>query len=214
MCSKAKLNFINRSYDMNRSDIIIFQTNGAAGGAERPVAWKVIKRCPNDWSHPFTFSNELQLGLGDCDGNHSPRVPVMPGTLARISPGPKGGVALVAGRGMDPTAIQVESRVQIGGYDAEVYRDGRLLSRHRGLGPRARAEFRFNQRIRLFAGSGIDEGDLLRRSELRWRVLTELDLLGVTRADIVMTGGGCGPNATPLCFHLHQVERGAMSGAN
>ena len=206
MCSKAKLSFINRSYDVNRSDVIIFQTNGAASGAERPVAWKVIKRCPNDWSHPFAFSNELHLGIGDSDGNHSPRIPVTPGTLAWVSPGPDGGVALVAGRGKDPTTIQVESRVQIGGFDAEVYRDGRLLSRHLGLAPRARAGFRFNQRVCLFAGSGIDEGDLLRRSELRWRVLTELDLLGVRRADIVMTGGGCGPHATPLRFHLHRAE--------
>ena len=214
MCLKANLNFINRSYDVNRSDIIIFQTNGAARGAERSVAWKVIKRCPNDWSHPFTFSNELHLGIGDRDGNHCPRVPVTPGTLARVLPCPGGGVALVAGRGKDPTTIHVESRVRVGGYAAEVYRDGRLLSRHCGLAPRGRAGFRFNHRIWLFAGSGIDEGDLLRCSELRWRVLTELDLLGVRRADILMTGGGYGPHATPLRFHLHRAERNAISGAN
>ena len=214
MCLKVNHSFINGSYDVNRSDIIIFQTNEAARDAEGPVAWKVITRCPIDWSHPFTVSSEIHVGLGDREGNHSPSVAVTPGTLARVSSRPRGGVELAAGRGDDPTSIHVENHVQAAGSALEIYRDGRLLSRHCGVAPRARARFRFNHRIWLFAGSGIDEGDLLRRSELRWRVLTELDLLGVTRADIVMTGGGYGPHARPLRFHLHRAERVAISGAN
>jgi hypothetical protein len=206
MCSKTRLNFINRSYDVNRSDISIFQSNEAARSRGRPIVWKVIRRCPIDWSHPFTFSSELRVGLRDRHGNRSPGLPVAPGRLACVSPRPRGGVELLLERGDDPASIHVENRSEATGLWAEIYRDGRLLSRRKGLAPRARAVFRFGHRIYLFAASGIDEGDLLRRSDLHWRTVTGLDLHGVTSADIVMTGGGYGPRATPLRFHLHRVE--------
>ena len=36
-------------------------------------------------------------------------------------------------------------------------------------------------------------------------VNSEIGLLGVQSADIVMTGGGVGPNATPFKFSLENV---------
>ena len=35
---------------------------------------------------------------------------------------------------------------------------------------------------------------------------TELSLLGIASADIVMTGGGPGPNSTPFQFTLENVK--------
>ena len=37
---------------------------------------------------------------------------------------------------------------------------------------------------------------------------TELSLLGIQSADIVMTGGGAGPQATPFEFTLENVVLG------
>jgi hypothetical protein len=39
------------------------------------------------------------------------------------------------------------------------------------------------------------------------QISTELSLLGVRSADIVMTGGGPGPNATPFQFTLSNVVK-------
>lgn len=206
MGMKTELTFINRSYDVSRSDIVIFQPNEAARGIQCPIAWKVIKRCPVDWSHPFIFSSELHVGIRDRERNFSPRVPVNPGTLVCVSHRPSGSVALDLEKAEHPVGIYVENRLEAAGCDVEIYRDGRLLSHYQALKPRARAAFRFGHRIFVAAVSGINEGDPLRTSDLHWLTLTQLDLLGVTSTDIVMTGGGYGPDATPLRFHHYQVK--------
>ncbi len=208
---KTELTFINRSYDVSRSDIVIFQPNEAATGVQCPVAWKVIKRCPVDWSHTFTFSSEFQAGIRDGDGNLSPRIPVTPGTLVTVSPRPHGAVALDLEKAEDPVGIYLESRLKSAGCDAEIYRDGRLLSRYPALASRTHVAFQFGNHIFVAATSGINEGDLLRLSDLHWLTLTKLDLLGVTSAEIVMTGGGYGSDATPLCFHIHNERNWRLS---
>jgi len=54
--SDIKLNLINKSSDVNNSEIVIFQKNVATNFDEQTVAWKVIQNCGMNNTHPFTFT--------------------------------------------------------------------------------------------------------------------------------------------------------------
>jgi hypothetical protein len=61
----------------------------------------------------------------------------------------------------------------------------------------------------LFIGvvSQVEEGEVM-NSAILSDINTELSLLGIQSADIVMTGGGAGPQATPFEFTLENVVMG------
>ena len=40
---------------------------------------------------------------------------------------------------------------------------------------------------------------------------TEISLLGIAGADIVMTGGGSGPDAKPFEIHPHEYRHGLIA---
>jgi hypothetical protein len=52
--------------------------------------------------------------------------------------------------------------------------------------------------------SQVEEGDVM-NSAIISDINTELSLLGIASADIVMSGGGAGPSATPFMFTLENI---------
>ena len=72
------------------------------------------------------------------------------------------------------------------------------------LDPQQMAVFEFKPTIWIGVVSQVEEGEVM-NSAIISDINTELGLLGVASADIVMTGGGSGPNASAFEFHLQNI---------
>lgn len=72
--------------------------------------------------------------------------------------------------------------------------------------PRGFAEFVTHPEIWIGVVSSIEEGSII-NSAVEQEIRTRFDLARIESADIVMTGGGSGPNSRPFMFTLENVVR-------
>nr|WP_294862294.1 hypothetical protein [uncultured Fluviicola sp.] len=201
-----KLNFINRSNDTNNSTVVIFQQNAAEDFGELAVAWKVIENCGRLDNHPFTYPVDLMVSASDSYGNYTPQfiaydsqafdmVKTTSGDILQLSTTPA----------TSPYQVEIRNRLVMGAINANCYRDGKLLATKTGLAPGQKAAFEFPPRIYIGVVSQIEEGDVM-SSAIISQINTEINLLGITSADIVMTGGGPGSSSTAFSFTLENIN--------
>ncbi len=201
-----KLNFINESNDQNNSEVVIFQKNVATDFDELAVAWRVIKNCGVGDHHPFTFSEEFAVGASDSYGNYTPQNQARYGQRWEMIKDHSGDVMqLSKDTASSPNEVEVANSLQQGAIDANIYRDGKLLAVKTGVSPAQKAVFSFKPTIFVGVVSEVVEGEVM-NSAIISEINTEISLLGISSADIVMTGGGTGPNATPFQFELRVHE--------
>jgi len=198
------LNFINQSNDANNSQILIFQKNVATSVDELAVAWKVITNCGPGWRHPFTFSDEFYAGASDSWGNYSPQMRAMPGQVFSVANTTSGDALQLTSESPDKNEIAILNSLQTGAINANIFMDGSLLATKTGVSPGQKAVFQFKPTIWIGAVSQVEEGQVI-NSAIVESVNTEISLLGLKSADIVMTGGGPGPSSTPFVFTLQNV---------
>jgi hypothetical protein len=199
------LNFINQSNDTNNSQVVIFQKNTATNFDELAVAWKVIQNCGQGWNHPFTFSGQTFAAAGDSWGNHSPQMLAAAGQIFSVVATPSGDALQLTSESPDTQEIGILNGLQTGVINANIFMDGSLLATKTGVSPGQKAVFQFKPTIWIGVVSQITEGDVI-NSAILSQVNTEISLLGLKSADIVMTGGGPGPSSTPFIFTLQNVE--------
>lgn len=200
-----QLNFINRSNDANGSSVVIFQKNVTTDMQEFAVAWTVIKNCGQGWNHPFTYPVGVTVGASDSWGNHSPQMPAQPGQLFQVHSTPSGDQLVEAGEATSPQEVQILNALAMGAINANVYRAGRLAATRTGLAPQQKAVFEFQPRIWIGVVSQVEEGEVMNAAIVS-SINTEISLMGIRSADIVMTGGGSGPDAQPFMFQLANVN--------
>ena len=200
-----KLNYIDMSNDPNNSEIVIFQKNVATTFDELAVAWTVIKNCGQGNNHPFTFPLEFEVGASDSWGNHTPQLAATNGQLFGMVLNPSGNELVYVGPGTSSREVQVANQLAKGAISANMYKDGRLLATKTSIAPGQKAVFQFKPTIFIGVSSQITQGQIL-NSAIISSINTEISLLGVASADIVMTGGGPGSNATPFQFTLENVQ--------
>jgi len=202
--SSIKLNFINESKDQNNSRILIFQKNVSTDLNQFVVAWKVISNCGTGWHHPFTFDEQLYLGASDAWGNQLvDPIAADNGDLFHVyQTGSGSGIQFSS---PSPSKQEIQLR-----NDAIVYRNGKIIGTKTGISPGQKAAFSFQPTIWIGVVSQIeiDEGDII-DSAIITDINTSLNLKGIASADIVMTGGGVGPNAVPFAFTLQNVQYAA-----
>lgn len=201
-----KLNLINRSNDTNNSKVVIFQKNAALIGEGPPIAWTVIQNCGPGDRHPFSFPDDLSLSTTDEYGNATPPLSAINGQLYRVGSTASGHSLESAGAATTSSEIQLSNDLQIGAVNAGIYKSGKLLAAKTPVAPGQQAIFEFKPTIWVGAVSQLEEGQVL-NSAIISDVNTELSLLGVASADIVMTGGGPGPASTPFQFNLENVVK-------
>ena len=203
--NKIKLNFINNSNGINNSDIVIFQKNEATGSTELPTAWLVIKKFDLGDRYAFTYSHDLSISSSDSWGNYSPLLPAPNGSAYDVNQTTSGSELK---RSQLPASssneIEIRNQLTQGSINVSVYRDGRLCAAKSGISPGQKAIFRFKPTIWIGVTSQIDQGQIM-NSAIIASINTELSLLGIASADIVMTGGGAGSTATPFKFSLENV---------
>ena len=200
----VKLNFINQSNDLNNSQIVIFQKNVSTDFDELAVAWKVIQYCGQGDNHPFTFPIALSVGASDSYGNYTPQIKAANGELYKMSLTASGNQLVAGGQGTSTKEVQVLNGLPKGAITASCYKDGRLLATKTSVAPQQKAVFQFKPTIWIGVVSQVEEGEVM-NSAIISAVNTEISLLGIASADIVLTGGGPGPNSQPFAFNLDNV---------
>ena len=200
----VQLNFINNSNDTFHSEVVICQQNVATNFDELAVAWKVIKYTGPGDNHPFTFPVTVSVGASDSWGNYTPQLQAQRGQLFQMALTTSGDRLVPFGSGTSPTEIQVINSLTKGAIKVGIYRGGRLLATKSSVAPQQKARFEFEPTLWIGVASQIVEGQVM-NSAIISLLNTELSLTGVASADIVMTGGGSGPNAAPFAFNLDNV---------
>lgn len=200
----VNLNFINNSNDVNNSEIVIFAKNAATSFDELPVAWTVIRYCGQGDNHPFTYPMTQTIGASDSFGNYTARYDAPRGQRFATVFTTSGDKLIPQGAATSPREIQLLNALPKGAVNAQIYKDGRLFATKTTIAPQQVAVFDFKPTIWIGVASRVEEGEVL-NSAIVANINTEISLLGIASADIVMTGGGAGPNATPFVFTLDNV---------
>ena len=186
---------------------VIFQQNVAEDFGEIAVAWKVIQNCGRGDNHPFRYPLLPQVTASDSYGNFTPAMDAYDGQAFDMVLDNSGDVLRLSETpASSPREIEVRNQLAQGAINANIMRDGRLLAIKTHLAPGQKAVFQFHPRIYIGAVSQIEEGQIM-NSAILSQVNTEINLFGVSSADIVMTGGGPGPSSTPFEFHLENVNQ-------
>lgn len=203
---EIRLNLINHSRDVANSSYVIFQKNVAENFGELAVAWLVVKNLSISANHPFVYPLGFKVSAGDAWGNYTPQLDATDGQVFEMRRSSSGDVLQLSGTpASSPTEVELHNVLPEGGISANVYRDGRVVASKTNISPGQKAVFEFKPRIFIGAVSHIEEGTAMRSAVLK-TINTEIDLLGISSADIVITGGGGGPNATPFEFTLTNVK--------
>ncbi|WP_175724092.1 hypothetical protein [Burkholderia ambifaria] len=201
------LNFVNLSNDVNNSQIVIFQKNVSTDFDELAIAWKVITNCGRGDNHPFVFPLLTTVSASDADGNYMPQKRADNGQLFNVSRSTSGNVLALAGPAPTSREIQLRNDLSKGAITASVFKDNRLLAHKTGIVPGQKAVFEFKPTLWIGTASQIEQGAVMNSAVLS-DINTELSLLGIKSADIVMTGGGGGTTATAYQFRLANVVMG------
>ncbi len=85
--------------------------------------------------------------------------------------------------------------------DALIYRDGKLLASVNGVAPGESTDFKFEPEIYIGVVSEVTEGNILDSAIIN-SIPTKLSLKGIKAGNIIMSGGGTGPNSEPISFTL------------
>ncbi|MES2556611.1 MAG: hypothetical protein V4604_10695 [Bacteroidota bacterium] len=200
------LNFINHSNDTGNNVVVIFQNNHAQGQDETVVAWKVIANCGIGDNHPFTFPSQVTVSFNDSFGNFSPQLEAVPGDAFSVEKSSTGDVLTKSKNPAKvPAEIEVTNNLSMGAIDINCYRDGKLLSTCLGIVPAQMGAFQFKPTIYIGAIPQMEEGEIMNAAIVS-EINTEISLLGISGADIVMKGGGTGPQAMPFTFTLTNIK--------
>lgn len=199
-----KLNFVNRSNDTNNSQIVIFAKNVSTSYDELAIAWLVIQNCGQGDNHPFVYPSSMEVGASDSYGNFTPLLAAENGQLFHMTRSSSGDVLSLVGPGSNPREVQIRNDLTMGAINAAVYKSGRVYAQATSVAPGQMAVFEFRPTIWIGVASEIAEGQVM-DSAIMSSVNTEISLLGVTSADIVMTGGGPGESAAPFQFNLENI---------
>ncbi|MBC3920581.1 hypothetical protein H8L32_24160 [Undibacterium sp. CY18W] len=200
-----KLTFRNLSNDTNNSSVVIFQKNVAADFDEKAVAWTVIRNCGQNEYHPFTYPIGMTVSSSDSWGNYTPQLAAEHGQIFEATMTGSGDGLAYAGPATNASEIQVRNNLTQGAINAHIFKGGKLLAIKTAIAPGQRAAFRLEPTLWIGAASEIEEGDVMNSAVIS-SLNTELSLLGIASADIVMTGGGPGADSKPFSFHLENIK--------
>lgn len=195
-----QLDFINRSNDANNSEVVIFQKNVADGPEDTAIAWMVIQNCGIGDNHPFAYPHQMQVSCSDPWGNYTPQLDAQAGQRFALKKTASGNDITLDGSSDNPKKLHVYNGLSQGAMSANIFRSGKLLAQTTSITPAHKAAFQFEPTIWIGVASQIVEGQLM-NSAILSNIDTELSLLGVASADIMMTGS----SSTGFQFQLQNI---------
>lgn len=200
-----KLRFVNRSSDGNKSEVVVYQKNVLTTMASLSAAWKVIRNCGRDCTHPFVYPEGYEVSVSDEYGNFTPRLLAKNGQMFSLISTPTGARRLIyTGPASVSTELDVVNDMGQGAVDVCIFKDGRLMGVKKSVVPGQKAVFQYLPTLWIGVCSEVVQGLPISSAVLSY-VNTELSLIGIVSADIVMTGGGPGEASTAFEFNLENI---------
>lgn len=196
----VQLRLINQSNEKNNPSYLIFQKNLVQNPGEMPMAWLVVQNLAVGAVHPFKYSYLMQAQGEDSFGNFPPQLPARPGDAFHMIQTRSGDEFVRRGAATDPANIDIVNSLPEGSINANILRDGKINAQVNNILPGSKASFRFTPTIFIGAVSQITEGQPLNPAIVS-EINTEISLVGIASADIVITGGG----GQPFEFLLENV---------
>lgn len=185
------LNFINRSNDTDNTRIVIFQQNVATTFNEAAIAWTVIEYCARGDNHPFVLPSGFTISATDAYGNETPQIMAESGQYWEMVTNESGDVLQLDPQQGSPNEVILANNLFRGSITANAYKDGKLLATKSNVSPQQKAVFEFQPKIWIGVVAEVEQGQVLNAAIIQ-SINTEISLLGISSADIVMTGGGSG----------------------
>lgn len=180
------LNLINQS-DSISAPIVIFMRNAAAADQNADlIAWQVVNNFGAGDQYPFVFAATPQVSATGPSGDATPLVAAGDGQTLEMTTGATGDLLMVSGAFGIPDGFRVTNGLPTGTIDVSVFNSGKLCAIAKSLVPEQTAPFTFRPTLWIGTVSGIAEGQVLSAADLL-HLLSEISLLGVASADIVMS---------------------------
>ena len=201
----VELNFINESSADQPVSVVIFKKNVTESFDELAVAWKVIKNCGVGWREGFTIPMNYEVNALDEYDNVLGAATASDGDCFVVQHTSSGKILKLDTSGAKHNQIRLRNELREGAITANIYKNGKLLGIKKCLSPQQEAVFEFDPTIWIGVVEGVEEGETM-NSAIVSNVDTQLSLLGVKSADIVMTGGGPGKTAEAFKFQMENVK--------
>jgi hypothetical protein len=198
-----KLNFINQSNDSENVDVVVFQKNEVPEYGQ-VVAWEVIENCGRGDNHPFTYPSTIKVSANDSYGNYTPQMAAEPGDTYAVVQSLSGDQLVKILDSSNPKNVVMKNQLPTGSVTANIYRGGKRLAIQTNIAPEQMAAFKFKPTIYIGVVPQVTQGEVMDPAIVS-QMNTSFSLLGMSSADIVMTGGGTGSDAQPYSFSLQYV---------
>jgi hypothetical protein len=201
------ITLVNHTHDDTPFKAVIFQKNIAGTLAEACVAWKVFIT-PFKGSVAFAVPINTTVAASDSYGIITPQLTAQNGNRFDMVSSPTGNQLRLSSKSASGSQVmEVYNELPIGSINAMVYRDNSLLAQETDFGPGQKAAFAFEPTlcISISTSTQIRSGDIL-DATITANPFFQFSLIGIRSADIVMTGGGTGTDATPYQFTLENVK--------
>jgi hypothetical protein len=199
-----QFNFINHSDDVNNSSVVIFQKNVSIRPDEIAIAWQVIQNCGKGENYSFAYAIDNYISASDSYDNYSEQLLAKPGDAFELSRNATGDVLAPAGSAYTPGCIELKNNLAKGAINANIYKSGKLFAQKTDIIPGQMAAFEPKATLYIGVASQVEEGAAMSPATLS-TIITEISLVGMVSADIIMTGGGTGANAVPFRFTVQKA---------
>lgn len=200
MLTAINLNYINKSTTNVPLQIAISLIDPASGFA---VVWQLIQNCGVNSKHPFTIPVQSQLSISDSYGNFTAEIDALPGQAFAVEMGTTGTELVSNGAAANPAAINVSNALAQGSINVYLNKSGKRYAEHSNLAPSSLVCFDLKPKIYIGVTEAATEGMMMNTAIQN--SLGEISLVGVTSADIILTGGGPNQQSTPYTFTLSNV---------
>jgi len=201
-----KITFINQSNALNGSVVVICQKNIAPNSDGVVVAWRVLENLGINWKHKFAYPINFYVGAGDEWGNLCNPQLADTGQKWNVVRSSSGDVLnLDSASASSLTEVEIKNCLPIGSIDAQIYKDGKLLATKTGVSLQQKGVFEFETSIWVGVVPQMGEGDILDAAALS-AVNTEISLLGIAKADLILTDGSADGTGPPFKFTLVQTK--------
>lgn len=202
---ELQLTFCNFSLSRGARDVLLFAKNETGNSQDHPIAWKVIRNCAYGMSHPFRYSLDFSIAVGDAHGNFSPKVNVG-GTnrfSVELSNGRRGVVPFASTP--ESSSIEVLNNLSQDVVSINLFSSNLLIAKKSRIAPAMKAVFTLRPELWIGLASQVAQGAAI-RSEVIGGVRQKIDLNGISSSEIWMTGGGVGATAQPFAFSLQNQD--------
>ncbi|WP_163407523.1 hypothetical protein [Flavobacterium ajazii] len=207
MIYDIKLNFINKSTDTNKNNIVIFHKNFAEDFEGSAVAWKVINDCGRLDTNSFVYPADLEVSVSDFRGNSTPRIFAGEPQVYEMVRTASGNVLQVSpNRAEKFSQFEVRNNLGPGSVDVNCYKDGKLLMKKRNLLPGQKAVFGLRRLFYIGVIPQIKEGDVMSPAVVS-QIKATINLFALKSADIVMSDGTSWDKPSDFRFELQNIKR-------